>query len=343
MWWSLCTGLACKPMVLLFLVAVVLTLCKRMASWLSNDAQINPIHLQQTITVVSVVAPGESLDPYVRMLHGATHPSRVSLRLFKMLQPQESVDETAFGASRSALRVSKRYGVFDPASERMRLLRQGVGSEFVLLLGGPMEAAAGWDEALVRMLQQSTSGRSTSGGRTTAGQSAVAFLTTVPPLAQVSSDTTGRFLGVQKDGTVAARPYAATPSAPQPSLVASSRLLFGPSAFLVKYAPSAGVNAANEDMVLTKALWLNGANFYAPHVSLLHSLPTAAPTVQKRLTQEWQPAGTTLRTTREWAHFVGKKSSGTFSRRAQLGLTPAATHEERYSKYGDALQLHGIA
>ena len=328
------------PVIVLFVAAIVLTLWSRMTSWMGRGERIAPQQLQQTITVVAVASPGEPVEPYVRLLRTATWPGRVTLRLFKMLGPQEPPpDESAWWTLRHAVRMSKRYGAFDRAGERMRLLRDGsVGSEFALLLGGPVEAAAGWDELLLRMRAQC------GGAKNSSATPSVPFLTAVPEPAQVSGLGVGTYLSLAKapDAAYVSRPFAVPPQRPQPSLVASAQLLFGPAALLAACAPDAGLNAANEDAVLSQALWMGGAAFFAPQAAVAAAMPTpTGPT--RRLEREWSANdASTYRTAREWAVWCGKKEGGAYGRRAQLGLTPQATHEERYAKHGEALAMHGI-
>ena len=321
------------PMMVLFVAAVVVTLWSRLLSWCGRDEKIPPRQLHQTIVIVAVASPGESVDPYVQMLHAARWPSRVSLHLFKMLGPQEEVDETAWGVRHGAVRLVRRYGAFDRANERMRLLRAtGSGTEFVLLLGEPVEADAGWDDLLLRMFSQCTS---------------PAALTTTPRSAQQHDACGGTFLCIDGSGAVSAQPFASAPRRPQPSLFASAQMCFGPTELIGTNAPRGVLNVANEDVVLSQALWMAGVNLFAPQALPFRVAadPVARGDNGPRHPKPgaWDPPERAVRTAREWALFCGKKESGAWSRRARLGLTPHATHEERYAKHGTALELHGIA
>lgn len=316
-WINEMLGHVLHPMVLLFLAAVVVTLWTRLTHWLGRGDHLDPTHLQETITVVAVASPGESVEPYLRLLQTARWPVRTSLRLFKMLGPQEAMPE------HPTARISLRYGAFDRASERMRMLREGVGSEYVLVLGRPVESAVGWDELLLRMLRQ-CSGRS--------------VLTSVPPMAQVGGGVGGTFLSVTKEGRRQPRPFAVPPERPQPSLFASAQMCFG-RAECFEAAPEA--NATVEDALLSQALWMGGVDFFAPHVTPFHTINTDIDERTVRKLRSTDPPAS-VRTGREWALFCGKLGGGKWGRRAQLGLTPTASHEERYAKYGDRLHMHGL-
>lgn len=319
------------PVVVLFSLALVLTLWQRLSKWWGQGGHILPRHLHQTITIVAVAGPGEPTDPYVTLLRSAAWPSRISLRLFKMLGPQEQAADAPSGLHHGSVRLTNRYGAFDPANERMRLLREPKGSEYVLLLAQPVEAVGGWDDLLLRMWKQCK-----------APTSSHAVLTTMPPAAQVSGDVSGTFVCAAKDGTLHARPFATPTERPQPGVFASARMCFGPTTLVAECAPRYGVNASNEDMVLSQALWTQGANFFAPHASLFHAISQPTPAAVRKLDGEWEPTSSAVRTAREWALFSGKRASDKWSRRAQLGLTPTASHEERFAKHGDALELHGL-
>lgn len=327
------TPWALNPMVLLFVAAVVVTLWNRTAAWWGGRGGITPKTLQQSIVVVAVLSPGESVDPYVRLLDTAKWPARVSVRLLQMLGPQDRPTPRT-DTHLHALRITARYGDFDRAHERMRLLREETGAEYTLLLGGPVEADAGWDAALLRLLRRCPARR----GENTP------VLTAVPPVAKVGGGVEGVFLVVDKLGAVRPRPFAVPPERPQPSLFCSAQFCFGRTAVLARAAPAHGVSADNEDAVLSQSLWMHGADPFAPPASLFRMLDVDVG--DRRVVREdertWAPPGAARRTTREWAHFCGKRAQGKWSRRAQLGLTPGASHEERYAKHGDALQLHGL-
>lgn len=323
------------PVVVLFVAAVILTLWNRLATgWWGDENCLTPTQLQQTISVVVVVSPGESIDPYLRLLQTARWPARIRLHVFKMLGPEELVDDEV--GRKSQVRLTRRVGAFDRAHERMRLLRSGtLGSAYVLLLAQPVEAAQNWDEVLLQMLQQCP-------------RSATAVLTAPPPAARVSVDLVGTFLCANKTGSRRSRAFAMPPRRPQPSLFATAQMAFGTTEALANLAPTRGVNVTTEDAVLSQALWMGGSNFYAPHASLFHVMEIGVPldqTVRKLGDSEGRAGAagaTAVRTEREWAHFSGQRTGGAWSRRAQLGLTPGAGHEERYAKHGDALRMHGL-
>lgn len=328
-------------MLWLFIAAIALTVWNRLLSWWHRGNTLSPTHLQHSIVVVAVVSPGESVEPYVRLYSTAKWSSRVSLRIFKMLGPQE-VAPAAYAVPPSALRITQRYGSFDRANERMRILRDGSvgGAEYTLVLAEPVESLAGWDELLLSMYRQCK--RSEVATAT--------ILTSIPPVSHVSVNVGGTYLCVHKTGAIQSRPFAVPPSRPQPSLFASHRMCFGLTEVLREAAADYGVNTANEDMIASQSLWMAGASLFAPHFSVFYSLhasphavsgATAVRSVRK-VERAWQPNSNAVRTPREWAHFCNKKSRNTWGRRAQLGLTPGATHEERYAKHGDALQLHGL-
>ncbi len=148
-----CGPLACSvmiqltgahPIVLLFVAALVVNLWSRMTSWLGRGAGIAPRRLNETIAVVAVASPGETVESYIRLLYSAKWPARITIRMLKMLGPQEVVDESAWRAHHASVRITKRFGSFDRAGERARLLREGSlgSSEYILLLGQPMEPRA---------------------------------------------------------------------------------------------------------------------------------------------------------------------------------------------------------
>ena len=101
--------------------------------------------------------------------------------------------------------------------------------------------------------------------------------------------------------------------------------------------------------MLTRALWTHGANFYAPHVAVLRRRAHADGEGDASSLEEgrrsgvaaWTPGTSARRTVREWCAFVGRKAGGKWTRRARLGLSPRAAHEERYAKYADELASYG--
>ena len=169
---------------------------------------------------------------------------------------------------------------------------------------------------------------------------------------RLASSPGGFLCAANGDEAIRSRPFASPPSRPQPSLFATAQFCFGSAQSLASAAPSK-VRSRTEDLVLSKALWMRGADFFAPQVGVMRALsPHAHPSSgsggaggggEGGGVEEARGGGPSMaRTAREWAHFCGTRHGGRWSRRAQLGLTPHATHEERYSKHGSALEQHGL-
>ena len=384
-WWA-SVGMRHRVVLALFVAAVAVTMWRRALEWAwSGERRIDAEKLRETIVVVAVASPGEPVEPYLRLLETAKWPARVSLRMMKMLGPSESVGEGAERASRpgakhGTVRIAQRYGGFDRAGARMAQARAAEGdAEYALLLGQPVDAEAGWDEMLLRMLHQVEDGKGGGGGAERGRRPVSHFLTSaLAPPAVGSSSAPGGFLCASGGGeggvALRSRAFASPPSRPQPSLFATAQFCFGSAQSLSSSAPSK-VRARSEDLSLSKALWMRGASFFAPQVGVMRSLsqighrspssspPSSSPPSSSRNSGSGEgeedeahetgaPERGTVRTAREWAHFCGKRGGGGYggdgggkrrwSRRAQLGLTPHASHEERYSKHGDALAQHGL-
>lgn len=322
------------PSIVLFLAALVAALVARVTRWVGGGGQaITPADLRRSITVVAVLSPHEPVAPYLALLDAAQWPVRVRLRLLKMVGPQEGRVAIDDDATRTRVRLVQRVGNFDRASERARLLRASAhDGAYTLVLAQPVRAAPGWDASLLQMCEDADGS---------------VVLTAAPPRnAAVATTLVGTFLCAATSHAgqpvVGARPFHAPPRRPQPSVLASARVLFGPAALLARAAPADGVNAANEDVVLSQSVWMHGATLRAPQTSVLYALgdDVAGPT--KTLRAAWAPPSGTARTAREWALYAGRRPDGSWRRHARLGLTRNATHEERYCKYGDALQMHGL-
>jgi hypothetical protein len=379
-WWA-SVGMRHRVVLALFVAAVAVTMWRRALEWAwSGERRIDAEKLRETIVVVAIASPGEPVEPYLRLLETAKWPARVSLRMMKMLGPSESIGEGAERASRpgakhGTVRIAQRYGGFDRAGARMAQARAAEGdAEYVLLLGQPVDAEAGWDEMLLRMLHQVEDGKGGGGGAERGRRPVSHFLTSaLAPPAVGSSSAPGGFLCASGggEGALRSRAFASPPSRPQPSLFATAQFCFGSAQSLSSAAPSK-VRARSEDLSLSKALWMRGASFFAPQVGVMRSLsqighrsPSSSPPSSSssrnpgsgggegdETHETGAPERGTVRTAREWAHFCGKRGDGGYggdggeknrwSRRAQLGLTPHASHEERYSKHGDALAQHGL-
>ena len=378
-WWA-SVGMRHRVVLALFVAAVAVTMWRRALEWAwGGERRIDAEKLRETIVVVAIASPGEPVEPYLRLLETAKWPARVSLRMMKMLGPSESIGEGAERASRpgakhGTVRIAQRYGGFDRAGARMAQARAAEGdAEYVLLLGQPVDAEAGWDEMLLRMLHQVEDGKGGGGGAERGRRPVSHFLTSaLAPPAVGSSSAPGGFLCASGGGeggvALRSRAFASPPSRPQPSLFATAQFCFGSAQSLSSAAPSK-VRARSEDLSLSKALWMRGASFFAPQVGVMRSLsqighrsPSSSPPSSRNsgsgegeedeAHETGAPERGTVRTAREWAHFCGKRGDGGYggdggeknrwSRRAQLGLTPHASHEERYSKHGDALAQHGL-
>ena len=306
-----------NPIFLLFVAAVVATLVQRVARSLFDTHRIGDAELQNTISVVAYVGAGESIVPYLALLRACRWPSRVRLSLFKALAPDEAADPAATAPN---VRVSYRYGTsFDPAQERARLLEH-VHTKFVLLLAQPVDAAAGgWDETLIEALARCEG-------------AAHPVLTCMPPRTR---DGNGTFLCVREDSRLVRRRYAYNPNVPLPSLFWSAGMSFSHTETLLPAA------VAGDDLACTQQLWTRGANFFSPPLAVFVALAKPAVAPKKRPTVA-STAKNAVRTQREWQTFVGRKANGQWNRRALVGVTPDASHQERYSKYGDEIMLHGM-
>ena len=310
-----------NPIFLLFVAAVVATLVQRVARSLFDTHRIGDAELQNTISVVAYVGAGESIVPYLALLRACRWPARVRLSLFKALAPDEAPDPAA---SAPNVRVSYRYGTgFDPAQERARLLEH-VHTQFVLLLAQPVDAAAGgWDETLIEALARCDG-------------AARPVLTCMPPRTR---DGNGTFLCVREDSRLVRRRYAYNPNVPLPSLFWSAGMSFSHTETLLPTA------VAGDDLACTQQLWTRGANFFSPPLAVFVALakPAVAPKRRVPTTATTTTAkNAAVRTQREWQTFVGRKANGQWTRRALVGVTPDASHQERYSKYGDEIMLHGM-
>lgn len=355
------TAGALSPTVLLFVAAVVSTLLARLRHrfGVPRAGAVGDRELRETVCVVAYVRPGESVEPYVQLLTSARVAARVRLHLHKSLARDEPPPALAArGVVRTNVRLAVRYaeGVALAAAERARLLAEAATADdackYTLLLGQPVEAEHGWDELLLAELALCS-------------RPGAAVLTTRLAAAEVVSDATGTFLhvdSVANGSCLAARPFANPPSRPQPSLFCSASFAFGRSELFAKAVPSEEEigAAAHEDFVLTRALWTHGIDFWAPRFACLHAVATSldvdataaarrAPDEARSAAQPGRRAAATrlARSTREWAVYAGRASDGAgkwrWRRRARLGLTPQATHEERHCKFGTGkLEAHGL-
>ena len=316
-------------MLVLFVLAIVITLVRRLVDWGTGwGADRSPVAadaLRHTIDVVCAVGPGHSAEPYTQLLETARYPARVRLRMFKMLSADERPPADP--------RIVARYGSYDVATECVRQMRSDTPSTYVLCLARPVEAQAGWDETLVWMLHKCTEAHP---------ESAHVVLTTIPPPTSVVTSAPARFLCIE-DGAVTSREFAYPPRRPQPSLFWSSAMSFCRAGVLRHLPDAACVDSSNADLLCTQSLWMAGADLFAPHLAPFHQVwaPAYDRTLAARGTWE-PPAGG--RSVREWRAFVGRREKGRWNRRARLGLAPrhASSHEERMSKWGSELSAHGV-
>lgn len=304
------------PVLLLFAAAVVLTVLRRASqSVFASETSVSARELQESITVVACVPPRASIAPYVDLLATARWPTRVCVHLFKALAP----DETVPHVDDKRVRLGLRYGDYDEGKERARIVEAARGATYVLVLARPVHATTyGWDDALVALFGSLLSSRRP-------------VLTCVPA-------AHATFLHIDETSkTVSNRVFRTPPTRPQPSPLWSARMSFCRSEDVVPVATS-------DDVSGTRTLWRSGCDFFVPHVPVftpmfapaLHA-PGASPPVKAHDTNA------TARTEREWLAFVGRSKDGdAWTRRAYLGLTPRASHEERYAKYGDQLGMHGL-
>lgn len=320
-------SIAKQPVIVLFTVAVLMTLWARATRCvLDTSNKIACSDLQNTISVVAFVDVDQIVDPYVDMLRSAKWPARVQLRIFKALGPDEALPRVAD----SRVKIAMRYGKFDAAQSRDRVMRESTGSKYILLVSQAVDALYAWDEALVRMLEKCPAPRP--------------VLTTVPASAGVTSDTRGSFLCVGKTGETLARQFVASPTRPQPSLFWTAHMSFSKAEDL-RYPPVHLISVESESMACTQYMWTKGIDFFAPPFCPLTIIEKHRPSrklPQREPTNEWHADENSERTTREWNIFVGRRVGNKWSRRSLLGLTLSADHEERYSKYGSMLEMHGL-
>ncbi len=312
-----------NPVLLVFLAAVILTVFRRVTQNVLQSGKVSARELQESITIVTCVPPRASITPYVDMLTTAKWSTRVTIHLFKALAADEAVPHV----DDKRVRLGLRYGTYDAAKERARMLSAPLPSTYVLVLARPVDAMHGWDETLVNMLAQCASRRP--------------VLTTVPPYAHgATRTTTGTFLCVD-EGRVRNRFFQTGVSRPQPSLFWSPHMSFCRAEDLVL---SARTEASIETLDVTRAMWTSGVDFFAPQVSVFGVLAEGdvGGGREDRLSASMKDAEKGVRTVREWLAFVGRRKGEAWSRRARLGLTPRASHEERYAKYGDQLGMHGL-
>lgn len=321
--WSAVTSLMNWPVVVLLIVAIVTTLARRAWRWAQGGAcgGVTPAQLRKHVDAFVCVPPGQPLA--LQLLDAAQCPARVRLHVLKMLAADEAAPAVpADHAPR--VRLVLRHGALDAARERARFVASAAcTAPYVLLLGdAPVEAAHGWDRALLKML----------GG--CAGRRPV--LT-----ARLLDDGSHGFLAVA-GGAIEGRPFAVAPPRPQPSPWWSADLSFGPAAAYAALPPPEAITVATEDLLVSRALWMHGADFYCPNVQLFRAVGGRATPPRAARVAEWAPPADAARTQREWAAFTGQRQAGRWCRRARLGLTAHPSAEERYAKYGGQLEAHGL-
>ena len=263
-----------NPVVLMLLVAILTTLLKRASDFLGTSArsQIGARELQDSITVVAFVSERQSIEPYVHLRTTAEWPSRVRIHLFKSLSADEAVPQRA-SSHQVSLRL--RYGSFDSARERARILNQesSIQTKYVLLLGdGAVDAVHGWDDVLVQMLAQCPSRHPVLTGIPLKPE--VGHATSMATFLCISSSNNNNN-GSSSNGSINssldARPFAVNPSRPQPSLFWTPAMSFGRADDLRLPDPRY-LCVDNEALLGTQSMWMAGTDFYAPHVSVVLSL-----------------------------------------------------------------------
>ena len=319
------------PAIVLLVVAVILATLNRFVAWsrAALAGTMPPEILRRTITVVIILPPDASLDFVTDLIRNAKWKARVKVKVFKMLNSHEDFNEYLLERHRN-LYVESRFGDFDMAGERSAFLQRihsTLDTEFVLCFRDRVECEVGWDETLIAMWDSI--------------DDPMAILT-APLSAVYSRESMPQFLSIDAGGTeLQHRDFYVVPVRPQPSLFLHGDFFFAPIACIHAVPSPKQISRTNEHLLLAKAFWMQGFNFYAPtHVLFFYLQRDEQHVTTKETKTTWKPPSDTNRTLREWMTFSGQRAQG-WTRRARLGLTPRAEAEEQYSKFGDALKQHG--
>lgn len=306
------------------------------------------------IRLRKLVAEGEATNPVAiedmlsegRAVQGKHNSVKVEFRMRKTDDADELVRETM----RLALDVHKKQD-----------------SKYMLILSHqPVDVVQDWDVHLVAMLQQCDEyAPSRSSGHQKHRRGAI--LTCDPPantqsLNPGASLPMARFLRLSSSETsIDSIDFANQPARPQPSLFCSVLFLFGESKHFGCLPTSLDVvRKHNIDLLLSRALWMSGVNLYNPQTSVVLTDQSARLRIKPGQTQRGGDTTSSsfdavlaatstgndhdllARTSRQWHEYVSRDFSarGKYKRRSFFGLTPSAKHEERFSKYGDAIQLY---
>lgn len=310
------------PLVIVLLALIALGLLQRLGPAKKESVQL----VQRFALGVLLVAPAKA-DVEARlsaMLRLCAHPNRVRFYVAKVCGAGESAVDINDTRLRLATRIQfVRARHSKPERLRATLVGQ-VLEPYLLCTCWHHEVEWGWDDMLVQELKAC---RDTS-----------AVLT--GHLVSRAKDASFPHLDTLRERTVvgfAHTAFAVPPSSPQPAIVCSTQLLFGPTLQLQEAWPArSDVEDAHEDATLTAFLWMRGLRFYCPHNQPLYAEVGHEPReVPGRLVL---PTGHTHRTRDEFWASIGVRN-GRMSSRSRAGLTLRASASERYHKVGQSLAV----
>lgn len=277
-----------------------------------------------SIGVVLVVPPRASMETQLLTTFHSATTAHVRFYVAKMCAP----DETPEALQDMQIRVVTRVHYVNarttaPAVLRARLLAD-VTEEYALVVGFPHTCDMGWDRSLLAALHACPRHAVLSHRLAKGAEDA--------PVATCQEWDGARARFVWK-------PYAAIPKRPQPSLAASTHLVFGDAVDLCDAWPgAAAARDGGEDATVTAHLWMRGVDVFSPACACVARPPDAPdePSAMERV--EW-PTTRVARTRRELLTFWGLRAEKPSSR-SRLGLTQDASAAERFAKVGQTLPIH---
>jgi hypothetical protein len=257
----------------------------------------------------------------------------------------------------------------DVSHEHARMISSDAvdAAKYVLQLSQPVAPSiAGWDDVLIGMLANCASSSPSSA-------SAYRPLLTYTPPESRASGVNGNFPVIGDDDDVRWRPFRVPPDAPVPVLFWTAAVSFGHSEDVKALSRLAASKPSRAPTALRDAqlLWRSECDFFAPHVMpfvrLLAQRTADAPPKSESdddrdsSREAWGRSARTPtdedlndrgRSRREWFAFVGCRQQARdgdlggrrrrWLHRARLGLTPQATHAERFAKWGNDLAMHAV-
>lgn len=313
------------PLLLILLVVIVLGLIQRLAPAKTGERERTQ---KLALGVVLVAPPKADVETRLKaMLSLCAHPKSVKFYVAKLCDAGERPAELGDMQLRIATRLHfVRARRSTPERLRASLVRE-VLEPYTLCTSWHHDVEWGWDDMLLHELN--------------ACRDATAVLTNRLVDRAVEPGFPHVEAYDQSSIALGHTPFAIPPSYPQPAIVCSAQLLFGPTAPLQRGWPAKEdvADGVHEDATLTAFLWMRGGvRFYCPHNQpLFAEVGHAAREAAGRIAL---PAATnTARTREEFWTAIGIRR-GRASSRARAGLTVQASVDERYHKVGQTIAIH---